>query len=54
MNEIVINVDGQSFSVNKQALLAFLQQNAKTFTGSNVNVNEITKVDDKGRSVLNG
>ena len=54
MNEIVINVQGQSYSVNVQALLAFLNQHGKLFTGQNNNLNEITKTDDRGRTVLNG
>ena len=54
MNEIIITVEGQSYVVNRQALLAWLSQNGKVFTGQASNINEITKVDDQGRSILNG
>ena len=39
---------------NRQALQAWLNQNGKVFTGQSSNINEINKVDDQGRTILNG
>lgn len=54
MNEIVITVEGQSYVVDRQSLMSWLAQNGKVFTGQTNNINEITKVDEQGRTILNG
>jgi hypothetical protein len=54
MNEMVINVEGKSYVVNRQSLMSWLSQNGKVFTGQSNNINEINRVDDAGRTILNG
>jgi len=54
MSEIVITVQGQSYVVDSQRLLAWLAQNAKVFASANKQFNEVTKLDDQGRTILNG
>lgn len=54
MNEIVVNIEGTSYVVNRQAIQSWLSQNGKIFTGQTNMVNEITKLDDQGRTIING
>ena len=54
MNEIVINVEGQMFVVDKQALLSWLSSNAKTFANQPKTFNEFSTVDEQGRTLLKG
>lgn len=53
-NEIVVNVEGTSYVVNRQLLLSWLAHNGKVFTGQANNMNEVTKLDAQGRTILNG
>lgn len=53
--EIIINVEGRAFIVDRERLLTWLTQNAKTFTTNQPNIHrEVTRQDEQGRSVLNG
>lgn len=51
--EISITVEGVTYIVDRQKLLTFLSSNGKTYTSTN-QFNEYTKIDDKGRTILNG
>jgi flavin-dependent dehydrogenase len=52
--EISINVEGKTYIVSREKLLQWLRDNAKTYTDSNSTFNEYRKIDDQGRTILNG
>lgn len=54
MSEIIINVEGKNYVVDRQKILTWLQQNGKVFTNTSGQFNEVSKIDDQGRSILNG
>lgn len=54
MSDIIINVDGRNYVVNREKLLTWLTQTGKVFTSTDNQFNEVTKVDDQGRTILNG
>lgn len=53
--EIIINVEGRPYVVDREKLLTWLSVNGKTFTTNQPKVHrEVTNQDDQGRIVLNG
>ena len=53
MSQIAVNVEGRTYIVDREALLAWLSANAKTFA-EQPSINEYRKADEQGRTVLNG
>lgn len=51
---MVVTVEGKTFVVDSQRLLGWLMQNGKVFASTDVQFNEVTKLDDQGRTILNG
>lgn len=54
MKQIAITVEGYTYVVDREALLAWLASNAKTFAEPARTFNEYQKPDEQGRTVLNG
>jgi hypothetical protein len=51
--DISITVEGVTYIIDRQKLLTFLNSNGKTYTNTN-QFNEYTKIDENGRTILNG